>query len=657
MKICYRCFRRLNDEDEVCPFCGEQYSAEPIEPIHLRPGTVLNNRYFLGRVVGGGGFGIVYRAFDQKLQRIVAVKEFFVPRLMTRAVGEDNVIVFRSEKTKDEYEYRISRFLAEARTMAMFNSNSNIPEVFAYYEENHTAYIVMELLEGMTLSQYLHGRNGVVDVDFALMVATQVANALRSLHEKKVLHLDVAPDNIFICSGKEIKLMLIDLGAAKLADGEQEVIDKILKPGYSPEELYNDLNNIGPWSDTYALGATMYRMLTGAPPDEATNRKIEDRVRPVNEINPSVPENLSNTIMRSIALERHLRFQDVESFVKAIENKKKIRDPRSEKKHRRFIRMASVICSVLILGIMGNMTYKYVVNKAVEEEAVLNDATINVWYCVNEGSNEENAMNEVKKNFTNNYGNVNIVFRSYGKDEYLEVLEAAANTNSLPTLYESTDAPEDVIRKSRALNNVYNSSHLNSTLFLRDTSSRNSKQIPLGIEVPVACVITNGNTYIDYNKDYFGRLEDFGPGTKIAVAKKYEDMARQNFGNYAFADEKTFFDEYGNESAVLITSTGDINRIMNELPKVTKRFVYYDADQIFCDYTYKWSIGSGDSDQIVAAERLLEWMLEEVDQNYLMISYNNEGQLPVNRTCFMNKISENDFLKPIEKIYDRFVFR
>ncbi len=655
MKICFDCFNNFDDELDTCPYCSAPYSDEPIEPIHLRPGTVLNKRYFMGKVVGEGGFGIVYKAYDQKLKRIVAVKEFFVSRLMTRAVGEQNVIVFHSREQQDEFAYRKSRFLAEARTMAMFISNDNIPDVYEYFEGNGTAYIVMELLEGLTLSQYLKSKNRVMDVDFALMVTRQVGNALRSLHAQKILHLDVAPDNIFICSGKEIKIVLMDLGAAKIAGCEQEVIDKIMKPGYSPEELYNDLENIGPWSDIYALGATLYHMLTGAHPDESTNRKMEDTVRDVNDVNPAVPQNLSNIVMRSIALERHIRFQNVDSFLRALGGNKKIRAPKNEKKHRRFVRLMSAFAALVILALMTNYTYNYVRDKAVEEEAVLNDASISVWYCIEDGSNEEKAMEEVKKNFVSSFDNVRIELKGYARDEYLTQLRAAADAGRLPTLFESTDATEDIISRTKSVGEIYSSHHLDNTYFVKDGALTNTHKAALGIEAPVACVITNGNTCIDYSMDYFSSLSDFGSGTAIAVAADYEGLVSKNFPDNSFVDESTFFNE-NNTTAVLITSTRDINRIINALPMVTKKFVFYDADKIFCNYTYQWSLGAGDEDQTTAAKRLLEWMFEEVDQNYLMISYNNEGQLPVSQTCFSNKINENDYLKPIEKIYSKFVF-
>ena len=152
MKRCLSCFKEFDSKLEMCPFCGEDYDSDPGLPTHLIPGTVLLGRYYIGKAVGSGGFGIIYKAFDLKLEAIVAVKEFFIGRIMTRAAGEDKVIV--SKKSRQEFEYRKRRFLAEARNMAKFGDSRFIPNVFEYFEANDTAYIVMELLEGETLNMY-----------------------------------------------------------------------------------------------------------------------------------------------------------------------------------------------------------------------------------------------------------------------------------------------------------------------------------------------------------------------------------------------------------------------------------------------------------------------------------------------------------------------
>ena len=153
MRKCFSCFKDFDGDFAVCPHCGQVIVTKPLVAIHLAPGTILAERYILGTAVGAGGFGIVYRAWDSKLETIVAVKEFFVTRLMTRAEGLKGVIV--NKKSQMEFDYRKERFLAEARTMARFGAHRNIPNVFEFFEENGTAYIVMELLQGYPLNDYI----------------------------------------------------------------------------------------------------------------------------------------------------------------------------------------------------------------------------------------------------------------------------------------------------------------------------------------------------------------------------------------------------------------------------------------------------------------------------------------------------------------------
>ena len=175
MNRCYVCFKEYEEQYDICPFCGAMKITAPKEPIYLYPGTILVDRYVLGDTIGAGGFGIIYKAWDMKLETIVAVKEFFATRLMTRAAGEKQVII--NKKSQVEFNYRKTRFLAEARNMAKFGMHRSIPNVFEFFEDNGTAYIVMELLHGQGLNEYLQQANGKVDQDFVVLVANEVGNA------------------------------------------------------------------------------------------------------------------------------------------------------------------------------------------------------------------------------------------------------------------------------------------------------------------------------------------------------------------------------------------------------------------------------------------------------------------------------------------------
>ena len=652
MKRCFSCFKEYGDEFEICPHCGTVEIKKPKEPIYLVPGTILANRYILGQSVGAGGFGIVYSAWDMKLEIVVAVKEFFVSRMVTRAVGQKNLIV--AKKSQEEFKYRKERFLAEARNMAQFSSHRSIPNVFEFFEENNTAYIVMELLQGVGLNGYLHQSGGKIDVDFALMIANEVGNALASLHTHNIIHRDVAPDNIYICSGKEIKIKLMDLGAAKLADSTDDVIDIILKPGYSPTEQYDNSKNIGPWTDIYALGATLYVMITGVKPDESTNRKIKDEVVAPHEINPLVSENLSNAIMKAMALEKHMRFKTVQDFLNAINGDKKIIPLVKEKKRRRLKRFSGIAIALIIL-VMGSF-FVYNTYREKQKGQDLKPADIVVWFSVSEKSKEEQAMRAIKADFEQKYNGVTMKCVAIPENEYKERLEEAAEAGKLPTLFESSGLSQEVLKKTRSLENIISSEQFKNALFLEQYNSyyKNKKQIPLGIEAPIACVITSGASCIDYTNDFFGEISDFNTDD-LAFDERCLDLIAPNLNVNGCSAKETFLNNEKNTSAVLLTSTMMINEIRTTLTNYEKKYVYYDSDKIYCRFIYEWSIGDGNQAEIEAAERLLSWMLGNVYQNYLMISECSDGQIPVNPICFETKLQSKN-LASISGIYSKFVF-
>ena len=652
MAICYSCFHEFGDGFDVCPYCGTVRSSASAEPVALLPGTLLAGRYLLGYTIGSGGFGIIYKAWDTKLETIVAVKEFFANRLMTRAVGQSEVIVNR--KSIQEFEYRKERFIAEARTMAKFGNHRNIPNVFESFEENGTAYIVMELLTGYALNEYLQQTGNVVDRDFAIQIANEVGKALISLHEKGIVHRDVAPDNIFICDGNDIKIKLLDLGAAKLADNTDDVIDIILKPGYSPIEQYDNTSSIGNWTDIYALGATLYVMLTGIKPDESTNRKINDNLIPPHELDPSVPENLSNSIMKAMAIDRHMRFKSVEDFLKAINGEKKIIPLKREKRRRATKRALGIVAACLVVAAACGLAYHLYLDK--KEAEKLADTSISIWLSVDDGSNEEEAMESVTTEFNEKYPNVKIDLEAIPADEYEDRLIKAAKDDSLPDLFESTGLSENVLQYASDVSAVLKSDQAKSCYFLDqyDHYYNEKKQIPLAIEVPMAYVITSGNVSVDYEDATFDSLWDFDT-VNIAVDDDHADIIDQNFVIEDPVDKEEFLDSEENNCAVLISSSKAMNEIRETLTGYDKNYVYYAASRVHCNFDYEWSIGNGDEAQVKASERLLSWMLGNNYQNILMISHASDGQIPINKECFKTKISQKNYA-PIEDIYQNYYF-
>ena len=282
----------------------------------LKPGVILKERYKIEAVIGAGGFGITYRAWDPLLQSYVAIKEYYPSGIATRSADSSKVCVPVGQEQREYHRGRI-RFLKEAQDVARFQSEPNIVSIYDYLEENDTAYMVMEYLHGCTLKQYIREHGGRLDTDHILHICLSVLDALAVVHKAGMIHRDISPENIFICEDLTVKL--IDFGAAKQVylDGEQ-TMSVVLKPGYAPPEQYAKKDKQGPWTDIYALGATLYFAATGEKPEESFGRVLEDTIKPVCEVNPEIPRAMSQVIMRAMSVKIEDRYQTVEAMREAL---------------------------------------------------------------------------------------------------------------------------------------------------------------------------------------------------------------------------------------------------------------------------------------------------------------------------------------------------
>lgn len=282
----------------------------------LKPGVILKERYKIEEVIGAGGFGITYRAWDPLLQSYVAIKEYYPSGIATRSADSSKVCVPVGQEQREYHRGRI-RFLKEAQDVARFQSEPNIVSIYDYLEENDTAYMVMEYLHGCTLKQYIREHGGRLDTDHILHICLSVLDALAVVHKAGMIHRDISPENIFICEDLTVKL--IDFGAAKQVylDGEQ-TMPVVLKPGYAPPEQYAKKDKQGPWTDIYALGATLYFAATGEKPEESFGRVLEDTIKPVCEVNPEIPRAMSQVIMRAMSVKIEDRYQTVEAMREAL---------------------------------------------------------------------------------------------------------------------------------------------------------------------------------------------------------------------------------------------------------------------------------------------------------------------------------------------------
>ena len=279
IRRCMKCMHALAAGETFCSECGRPYGSVETEPFALKPGTILDGKYLVGEMLGQGGFGITYIGFDLLLEQKVAIKEYYP--MSTGMVSRENsttVVWSSAVMQKSGMEKGFDSFLKEARKMAKLGGIPGVVGVKSVFIQNETAYIVMDFIEGETLLKKLQ-REGPMDYGTCISLMTPIMQALSEVHKHGIIHRDISPDNIMVQS--DGKLILLDLGAAKDLDiqgkdGNVQSSQMVAKHGFSPVEQYGQAGKIGPWTDVYAMAATIYYCCTGVLPPSATDRMIED---------------------------------------------------------------------------------------------------------------------------------------------------------------------------------------------------------------------------------------------------------------------------------------------------------------------------------------------------------------------------------------------
>lgn len=295
-----------------CPRCG--YRLDPgAFPTALPPGTVVS-KYTVGRVLGKpGGFGITYLTFDPVLNRRLALKELMPRELVARHPDRETLHV----QTRDDealFRYTLTSFLNEARLVAQFG-HPNLVRVLDYFEANGTAYFAMEYYEGRTLSEHVQASGGRLSGDEAVSLLLPLLDALDYIHtrDEPVLHRDIKPANIYI-TGRGTPILL-DFGAARVALGQQSrSLSAVLTPGFAPFEQYSTRGNQGPWTDVYGCAATLYFLVTGQAPPEASIRLEDPRVEPPGRFAPDLSPVVGEAIVRGLGFRPEERPRSAAEF-------------------------------------------------------------------------------------------------------------------------------------------------------------------------------------------------------------------------------------------------------------------------------------------------------------------------------------------------------
>lgn len=625
MKVrCMNCMKEYEEGPAKCPRCGYVRGTRPREIYHLYPEMELADRYIIGTVVGFGGFGVLYRAWDRKLEHMVAIKEYYPAGMVTRIPGQKEVILYTGKK-HDEYKNGLTRFLDEARNTARFSSNPNIVNVFDFFEENGTAYMVMEFLEGVSLKEYISRAGGRLPWQQAVEIGLRIIDALKDVHGAKILHRDLSPDNVFMCDDGKIKLL--DFGAARFTGLDDEKTRTIvLKMGFAPPEQYRSKSQQGPCTDIYALGATLYRAITGLTPDESVNRQDSinhnegDTLKPMSQFVEGIPQYLDNAVLRAMALEPTLRFQNVQQMADALQNKKSYADLAREIRRRKRRRAVGIAASLMILaagaaaGLLYSRQQKLIRN--------LDQVELSVWMPVKDGMDSgqtEQLFLDMSAEFLENYPGVQLDITCISPENYRDRLEEAAGTEEFPSLFESTGLADELGGRMASLEQeVYERLEQDGAAApvagVLDPQSRevlNPNQVPLGFKASVLYVNTElEKTGAEFEADNSGRdFLEAGSRAWVSDTSEFTQVQAHIAGRYAVRPLEN-----------------------GEVP---------------AGYTDIWSVnGEAGAVERAAAGRLLYFLLRQPAQDILHLRH--DTALPVNEQVYRIYLGVNRELEFVD---------
>lgn len=314
--VCAECFGHLKSNDPICPNCNfnnatlNNYVSNGLEPF-----TLLDSRYLLGRVLGAGGFGITYAAFDKYCNQRCAIKEYFPLHLATRNPMNGDVVPM---KRPESYEQGLLQLEAEAGLLSKLQSCKSIVSVRHFFHSKGTAYMVMEFIDGRNLKAVAQRSGGKMPYPEAYNCLLRSALALSEVHRNNILHRDVSPENLMLMNDGSIKL--IDFGASKSvflqeSDNNNPIL---LKLSYAPPEQYSKTGKQGPWTDVYSLACTFYRIATGALVPTASERSNGAPVPPAHTIANDIPLKVSLAVQQAMELDISKRYLTMDAFIAAF---------------------------------------------------------------------------------------------------------------------------------------------------------------------------------------------------------------------------------------------------------------------------------------------------------------------------------------------------
>lgn len=339
-KICYGCVGILDEPGIVCPQCGWDNAVRKDQWGRLPAMTLKNGRFFIGKPLGSGGFGVTYLGRDLMAGEFEdprrAIKELFPMGMVIRKSDGISVSPSASEYV-ERFEKRRERTRREGLRMASVSANvNNVVRAYDCFQENGTTYIVMEYIDGDTLSTII-SNNGPFNWQEAYNRLKPVLSALKQMHDMRIYHMDISPDNIMLRRTKDGgygEPVILDFGASievGASDATRSKSSMTVRDGYTPPEQYttsaSELSNNATETacmDEYAICATLYYVISGVVPTSSTARLTGGKIKPLSAIDKSIPGYFENAISKGMSLKVSDRYADIDSLIAALENKKKM---------------------------------------------------------------------------------------------------------------------------------------------------------------------------------------------------------------------------------------------------------------------------------------------------------------------------------------------
>ena len=590
-KRCNSCFEVYGENEIRCPFCGYSESEKGKNPHVLQPGTLLrNDRFIVGEQVGQGTVGIVYKAWDKRLHRVIAIKEFFPEALAARAEGMMTVMVYSSQDV-NEYERRLSKFKREAMIMSLVTDSTHCIKAYDIFEENSTAYITMEYFNAPKLSEYLQERERPTLPEKEVnAIMLQLLAGVDELHSKGIYHLDLSPDNIFIKKDDtktEIKIFSFDAAVLKGDMRRGIATEKKTNSGFAAPELYNKNGTVGPWTDVYTMGAVYYYLLTGKVPQDALKREKEDIIlEPAQRVN--VSEWVNAMVAQALSVVREQRYTDAGKFREVLayrmEREEKEQAVMKQKQKKRVCRL-----TVLIVSLLAIFATAMVLLFALSDK----ESDITMWVVADTDAEMEKARYEaVIKAFRENNPDISVSVEVMSGSTVTERLQNAGE-QELPDLVETTYVSGSVLDRCDSLTRLKKQVVRNWVVEnIRGLNDVSDKQIPVGFYATVR--YKQPEIAID----------------QLQAGSAYEFIK----GDAGYVDSDTTL-----YSMMQKNLPGRY-----ELAEAAKKEIYF--AEVF-------SVSAQTSKNKKAANSLLEFMMTDEAQEIIHITYNSD-YLPITKSIF-----------------------